>query len=405
MYVRPARSTMGVRKEVAVGVRTRLVAILGSPTLTNEFLARELLARGIEARVLWPNEAVELLRPGDVALVRLDVLPSLDGVEPGLELVPELERSGARVLNRPEALLAAHDKLETARLLAAAGLPHPRTRHIPTEGALPELTFPLVLKPRYGSWGADVFRCETREDLDRALESARRRPWFRRHGALAQAFVPHGGRDLRLVVAGGCVVGAAVRVAAPGEWRTNLALGARLEPALPPVRARAVASAAARALGADLVGIDLLPDGEGGYVVLELNGAVDFDYRYELPARDLYSELAAALELEELAPLPRARSGWSPMLRALHDARRQAKEGDVTQKKSTRARPGDVVVISGHTVGDTPRLGEIVEVLGEAGHEHYRVRWEDEHESIFYPGNDAVVRRRERAPRAAKAAR
>lgn len=405
MCPRPGGQRMDVRTEVAIGMRTPLVAILGSPTLTNEFLARELLARGIEARVLWPREAVELLRPGDVALVRLDVLPSLDGVEPGVELVPELERRGARVLNRPEALLAAHDKLETARLLAAAGLPHPRTRHVPAEGALPELGFPLVLKPRYGSWGADVFRCATPEDLDWALEVARRRPWFRRHGALAQAFVPHGGRDLRVVVAGGCVVGAAVRVAASGEWRTNLALGGRLEPALPPVRARAVASAAARAIGADLVGVDLLPDGEGGYVVLELNGAVDFDGRYELPARDLYSELASALELEGLAALPQARSGWSPMLRALHGARIQAKEGDVTRKKSTRAKPGDMVVISGHTVGDTPRLGEIVEVLGDAEHEHYRVRWEDGHESIFYPGNDAVVRSRERAPRAARAAR
>ena len=77
----------------------------------------------------------------------------------------------------------------------------------------------------------------------------------------------------------------------------------------------------------------------------------------------------------------------------------------MTKKESTRAKPGDMVVISGHAVGDSPRLGAIVEVLGGAEHEHYRVRWEDEHESIFYPGNDAVIRHRERVRRAGKAAR
>lgn len=55
-------------------------------------------------------------------------------------------------------------------------------------------------------------------------------------------------------------------------------------------------------------------------------------------------------------------------------------------------RPGDVVVISGHRVGDRERLGEILEVLGTAEHVHYRVRWDDEAESIFYPGSDVTIR-------------
>ena len=47
------------------------------------------------------------------------------------------------------------------------------------------------------------------------------------------------------------------------------------------------------------------------------------------------------------------------------------------------ARVGDRIEITGHAVGDAPRNGEIIEVLGEAGHEHFRVRWEDGHESII----------------------
>ena len=56
-------------------------------------------------------------------------------------------------------------------------------------------------------------------------------------------------------------------------------------------------------------------------------------------------------------------------------------------------RPGDEIVITGHSVGDSPRRAVVLDVLGEPGHERFHVRWEDDHESIFFPGDDAVVRR------------
>ncbi len=37
-------------------------------------------------------------------------------------------------------------------------------------------------------------------------------------------------------------------------------------------------------------------------------------------------------------------------------------------------------------------IGEILEVLGVAGHEHYRVRWETDRESLFYPSSDSTIR-------------
>lgn len=63
---------------------------------------------------------------------------------------------------------------------------------------------------------------------------------------------------------------------------------------------------------------------------------------------------------------------------------------------SARAVAGDVLVIAGHRVGDAQQLAEILEVLGEPGHEHFRVRWEDGRETTIYPGSDAVVRHRRR---------
>ena len=61
--------------------------------------------------------------------------------------------------------------------------------------------------------------------------------------------------------------------------------------------------------------------------------------------------------------------------------------------KGKPAQAGDRIEITGHSVGDAPKRAEILEVLGEPGHEHFRVRWEDGHESIFFPGEDAVIKR------------
>ena len=56
-----------------------------------------------------------------------------------------------------------------------------------------------------------------------------------------------------------------------------------------------------------------------------------------------------------------------------------------------RGRVGDLVVVEGHRVGQGRRIGEILEVLGEAGREHYRVRWETDRESVFYPSSDSTI--------------
>ena len=124
----------------------------------------------------------------------------------------------------------------------------------------------------------------------------RSRPWFQRYGALVQELVPPAGYDLRLIVAGGDVVGAVRRDAAPGEWRTNVSLGGSRRRARPSASAAALGIAAAAAIGADLVGIDLLPPGDS-YTVIELNGAVDFDRSYSPPGGDVLRDAIAGLGL------------------------------------------------------------------------------------------------------------
>jgi hypothetical protein len=54
------------------------------------------------------------------------------------------------------------------------------------------------------------------------------------------------------------------------------------------------------------------------------------------------------------------------------------------------ARPGDWVQVHG-LPGRAAREGQILELLGEPGHRHFRVRWDEAHESIFFPTDGAVV--------------
>jgi RimK family alpha-L-glutamate ligase len=279
-----------------------VVAVVGSrASETNAELAAAWRGLGADAATLAPLDALAVLGAGDVALGRIDVRRTLDGVEPGLLALLGLARRGVRVLNSPAALLRTHDKLRTARILSTAGVPHPSTEHVTLRQPWPCLRPPVVVKPRFGSWGADVLRCDTGQELDETILGLTGKRWFRRQGALVQALVPPVGNDLRVLVAGGRVVGAESRVAAPAEWRTNISLGGTYQSAVLSPRARALAVAAARAVGGDLVGIDLLPSGSD-YVVLEVNGSVDFHDNYSLPGTNVYPEIARALRLPVAKP-------------------------------------------------------------------------------------------------------
>lgn len=55
------------------------------------------------------------------------------------------------------------------------------------------------------------------------------------------------------------------------------------------------------------------------------------------------------------------------------------------------AAVGDRLHVHGNTVGEADRMGMIVEVRGTAGGPPYLVRFEDGHESLMYPGPDAVI--------------
>ena len=203
------------------------------------------------------------------------------GPSPGWTRSASSRRRAPSSSTGPTALLRAHDKLETARALARGGAPAPAHRaRAPGRAARAGLRPAVRGQAAVRELGEGRRqRCESERALRRTISKLEGCSWFGEQGVLVQELVPNGGVDLRLVVAGGTVVGAVSRLAAPHEWRTNVALGGRRKRATPSLEARALALAAAQAVGVDLVGVDLLP-GRDGYDVLELNGCVDFNAEY-----------------------------------------------------------------------------------------------------------------------------
>jgi [lysine-biosynthesis-protein LysW]--L-2-aminoadipate ligase len=262
----------------------RIALVTHHVTTTNLALAASAPPEA-DAFLLAPDDALRRLDASDSALGRLDVRQTLDGIEAGLSHLDRLEARGVVVLNGSLALRLAHDKRATASALAASSVPHPRTVAFFGEDGSPPIPFPFVLKPRFGSWGRDVLLCTDAPSLRGALAIMRSRPWFAATGAVAQELVrprPPPRRRRR-------------RGDRRGEWRTNVALGAARVPADPPPAACELAlAAAAAALGADLAGVDLLPAGPGRYVVLEVNGAVDFSPEYD-PGGDVHAAAMASL--------------------------------------------------------------------------------------------------------------
>jgi [lysine-biosynthesis-protein LysW]---L-2-aminoadipate ligase len=188
-----------------------------------------------------------------------------------------------------------HDKLLTARLFRRSGIPHPSTLHVRPDRPFPAVRTPVVVKPRFGSWGREVRLCDDAVSLHLTLGGLQETGWYERQGVLVQELVLPQGYDLRILVAGERAVGAIFRVAAADEWRTNISLGGvrRPVPELPR-EACTIALAAARASGAALVGVDLLPNAQGGWTVVELNGAVEFTHEYAASG-DVFADVALEL--------------------------------------------------------------------------------------------------------------
>jgi [lysine-biosynthesis-protein LysW]--L-2-aminoadipate ligase len=190
-----------------------------------------------------------------------------------------LEQAGVLVVNSAAATEVCADKWLTTLALRRDGVPTPRTSLALTpEAALRELDtfgYPVVLKPLTASWGRRVSLLREPDAARAVLEHCAALPAPQAQLIYLQAYVDKPGRDIRVVVIGDRPVAASYRVA-EDDWRCNVALGARSLPCPLTPELMKIAMAAAGAVRSDVAGVDVVEDGDGALLVLEVNHNVEF---------------------------------------------------------------------------------------------------------------------------------
>jgi tetrahydromethanopterin:alpha-L-glutamate ligase len=236
------------------------------------------------------------LTAADGVLVRMMPPGSLEQVVFRMDALHRLAAGGVPVLNPPRAVEAAVDKYLTLALLGAAGLPVPPTWTGQSAAealiAFESLGSDVVVKPLFGSEGRGLVRISDKELAWRTFHA------LERLGSIlyVQRAVRHPGHDFRVFVLRGEVIGVIRRHATRGEWRTNVSLGGHAEPCRLDTEAQRLALDAAHAIGAEMAGVDLIPDLDlGRLVVLEVNAVPGWRALARVTGTDVASAILVAL--------------------------------------------------------------------------------------------------------------
>ena len=205
----------------------------------------------------------------DAVIARIIPNGSLEQIIYRIDALHWLEDAGVTVVNPPRAIERTVDKFYTSALLERAGLATPQTivceRVEDATAAFREMG-DVIAKPLFGSMGLGMVRVsdeETAWRVFRALEAIRGVFYLQRA-------IPHEGRDIRAFVIGDRVV-AAIERRSPG-WRTNISRGGEARAITLSAEWSDMALRAARAVGAEYAGVDLLPAQDGTVYELEVNG-------------------------------------------------------------------------------------------------------------------------------------
>ena len=192
----------------------------------------------------------------------------------GLAVVRQFEMMGAYTLNGSVAVNRSRDKLRSLQLLSRRGLGLPITGFAHSPDDIPDLLEmvggpPLVIKLLEGTQGLGVVLAETKKSATALIEA------FISVDAniMVQEFIKEAdGADIRCFVLGGEVVASMRRQAAEGEFRSNLHRGGTATPVKLTPEERSTAIRAARIMGLNVAGVDILRSSRGP-VVLEVNSS------------------------------------------------------------------------------------------------------------------------------------
>ncbi|MEM0504872.1 MAG: RimK family alpha-L-glutamate ligase [Sulfolobales archaeon] len=213
------------------------------PTLSSRQLMLAFMKRGVESsylrisrlssimdehgiRIMYGSEAGDFM---DALIIRsLGFIATLEQVFRRVDILKQLELSGTLIINPIESMLKARDKYASIMALKAAGINVPPTAVVEEVFTAVEICKKwgdVVIKPMMGSMGYGSVRTS---DPDIVFTIAK--TWLT-HGQpiYIQKYIPKPGRDIRVFVVGNEVLGGYYRYALNGNWKTNVAQGARTE--------------------------------------------------------------------------------------------------------------------------------------------------------------------------------
>ncbi len=192
----------------------------------------------------------------------------------GTAVVRQFEVRGTFTANESQAITRSRDKLRSLQLLARNGISLPVTGFAHStkdiDGLLESVGgAPVVVKLLEGTQGVGVVLAETKKAAESVIAA------FRQLDAniLVQEYIKEaGGADIRAIVVGGRVVAAIKRQGAPGDFRSNLHRGGSATKHRITPEERSIAVRAARTLGLNVSGVDILQSNHGP-VVMEVNSS------------------------------------------------------------------------------------------------------------------------------------
>ena len=215
----------------------------------------------------------------------------------GLAVLRQFEMMGVYPLNESVAIGRSRDKLRSMQLLARDGIGLPVTTfaHDPkqTEEVLKLAGgAPLVIKLLEGTQGIGVVLADTNRSAKSVVEAFR--------GAdvniLVQEFIKEaGGTDIRAIVIGGKVVAAMKRTGADDDFRSNLHRGGSAQLVRLSPEERATAVRAAKSMGLNVCGVDMLRANHGP-VVMEVNSSPGLEGVEKATGLDIASKIIEYVE-------------------------------------------------------------------------------------------------------------
>ncbi|RUO65997.1 SSU ribosomal protein S6P modification protein [Pseudidiomarina planktonica] len=241
-------------------------------------------ARGHEVDVLDPLSCYMNINARELSIHMKGIeLPLYDAVIPrigasvtfyGTAVLRQFEMMGVYPLNESVAISRSRDKLRSLQLLSRKGIGLPITGFASKPQDIPDLIdmvggAPLVIKLLEGTQGIGVVLAETRQAAESVIEAF----MGMKSNIMVQEYIKEsGGADIRCFVIGDKVIAAMKRQAKSGEFRSNLHRGgsASLVKLTPAERATAVK--AAKTMGLNVAGVDLLRSNHGP-LVMEVNSS------------------------------------------------------------------------------------------------------------------------------------